>query len=133
MTTGVIVVTHGGGGQAMLEAAERVVGPLPRVTTVEVAAGEPAAEVERRIEAAVQAVGTEAVVFLVDLSGSTPANLCGRLGGREFAVVSGMNLPMLFKLSTADREHGPMHLAEELASTGQKSILVRGQGSHGRR
>jgi hypothetical protein len=40
-------------------------------------------------------------------------------------VLSGMNLPMLFKLATADRAHGALPLAEELRTTGLKSIHIR--------
>ncbi len=123
--TGVVLVTHGAAGQAMLDAAERVLGHIESIATVAVAAGEPAEDLQQRLESAVRAVGTHGVVFLVDLVGSTPSNLAGRVGGR-CAVVSGMNLPMLFKLATVDRTRGARALAEELAQTGLKSIQVRG-------
>ena len=64
------------------------------------------------------------VVFLVDLGGSTPANLCCRQCGGHSAVVSGLNMAMLFKLATADRAAGARHLADELAASGAKSIGV---------
>jgi mannose/fructose-specific phosphotransferase system component IIA len=125
-TTSVILVSHGGAGAAMLEAAERVVGAIDKVAAVAVVQGEPPADVEKRIEAAVAKVGSDGgVVFLVDLGGSTPFNLCCRACGGTSAVVTGMNMPMLFKLSTADRARGPRSLADELASTGTKSIQVR--------
>lgn len=123
--TGVVLVTHGAAGDAMLEAAERVVGHIDSVATVGVALGEATLDVERRLETAARAVGRTGVVFLVDLVGSTPSNLAARIGG-HCAVVSGMNLPMLFKLATIDRSRSARELAEELAQTGQKSIQVRG-------
>jgi mannose/fructose-specific phosphotransferase system component IIA len=122
--TGVVLVTHGGAGDAMKNAAEKVVGPLERVACVNTAPLENAASVERKIDAAVAEVGQEGVVFLVDLSGSTPFNLACRSCAGRGAVVSGMNLPMLFKLATARRDN-PRALADELASTGMKSIQVR--------
>jgi D-glucosaminate-specific PTS system IIA component len=118
-----VLVTHGAAGAAMLAAAEKVVGALPGVVAVSVAPLESKASVEQKIEAAVGEVGGGEVLFLVDLSGSTPFNLaCRACGG---AAVSGMNLPMLFKLATADRTVGARALAEELAQTGKKSIQVR--------
>jgi mannose/fructose-specific phosphotransferase system component IIA len=129
--TGVIVVTHGSAGPAMLEAAERVVGRLDGVRAVEVVQGEASDAAESRIEEAVAELRADGVVFLVDLGGSTPFNICCRSCAGRSAVVSGMNLPMLFKLSTADRRKSPFELAAELAATGTKSILVRSDAGKG--
>jgi mannose/fructose-specific phosphotransferase system component IIA len=127
MKTGVIVVTHGAAAESMVDAAERMVGGLD-VKTVSVKIGEPRLETEQHLEAAVEELGTSDVLFLVDLEGSTPFNLCCRRCGGTAVVLSGMNLPMLFKLATADRLHGPGALAEELAATAIKSIHIRRSG-----
>jgi mannose/fructose-specific phosphotransferase system component IIA len=124
MKTGVVIVTHGAAAPDMVDAAERMVGKLD-VRTVAVQIGEPRGETEDRLEQAVEALGAEEILFLVDLEGSTPFNLCCRRCGGQSVVLSGMNLPMLFKLATADRAHGAMALAEELRSTGLKSIHIR--------
>jgi mannose/fructose-specific phosphotransferase system component IIA len=125
--TGIVVVTHGEAAHAMVDAAERYVGKLD-VRTVEVRMGEPRGETEGRLEAAVEELHTPQVLFLVDLEGSTPFNLCCKRCEGEAVVLSGMNLPMLFKLATADRDHGAAALAEELRATGMKSIHVRSSG-----
>src|SRR5258706_8771812 len=127
MKTGVIVVTHGEAATWMVDAAERMVGKLD-VRTVAVALGEARSDIEARLEAAVDALGSTDVLFLVDLEGSTPFNLCCRRCGGSAVVLSGMNLPMLFKLATADRAHGAAALAEELRATGVKAIPIRGGG-----
>ena len=124
VTTGVVIVTHGDAAVDMVEAAERMVGAL-HVATVAVRIGEPRGETEDRLEQAVEALHSKDVLFLVDLEGSTPFNLCCRKCGGTSVVLSGMNLPMLFKLATADREHGAIVLAEELKATGLKSIHIR--------
>ncbi len=127
MMTAVIVVTHGSSGAEMVRAAEQKVGhAFAQVAAVGVAVDETPARLQQRIDEAVSGLGASEVVFLVDLGGSTPFNLCCRRCGGQSAVVSGVNMPMLFKLSTADREHGARHLADELAASGQKSISVRG-------
>jgi PTS system mannose-specific IIB component len=126
--TGVVIVTHGNAATCMVEAAERVVGKL-NVNTIAVRIGEPRSETESHIEEAVAKLDTDEVLFLTDLEGSTPFNLCCRKCGGSSVVLSGMNLPMLFKLATADRGHGALILAEELKATGLKSIHIRtGQG-----
>lgn len=125
--TGVVIVTHGDAALDMVDAVERMVGRLD-VRTVAVRIGEPRVETESRLEAAVSELHTHDVLFLVDLEGSTPFNLCCRKCGGASVVLSGMNLPMLFKLATADREHGALRLAEELRATGLKSIHIRSGG-----
>jgi mannose/fructose-specific phosphotransferase system component IIA len=122
--TGVVVITHGNAATCMVEAAERVVGTL-NVNTISVRIGEPRSETESHIEEAVDKLDTDEVLFLTDLEGATPYNLCCRKCGGSSVVLSGMNLPMLFKLATADRLHGALTLAEELRATGLKSIHIR--------
>lgn len=110
----VVLVSHGGAAEAMLEAAERVVGAMDGVAAVTVGQGEVPAAVEKRLEEAVARLGggDRGVLFLVDLGGSTPFNLCCRSCGGHNAVVTGMNLPMLFKLATVDRARRPSEIAE---------------------
>ncbi len=129
MQTGVVIISHGDAADSMVQAAERVVGQLD-VRTIAVRIGESRAETESHIESVVAELASDEVLFLTDLEGSTPFNLgCSKCGGRS-VVLSGMNLPMLFKLATADRQHGALMLAEELRATGMKSIHIRtAQGS----
>ena len=122
--TGVVIVTHGDAAVDMVDAVERMVGRLD-VATVAVRIGEARADTESRLERAVESLKASDVLFLVDLEGSTPFNLCCRKCGGTSVVLSGMNLPMLFKLATADRLHGALALAEELRATGLKSIHIR--------
>jgi mannose/fructose-specific phosphotransferase system component IIA len=122
--TGVVIVTHGDAAVDMVDAVERMVGRLD-VATVAVRIGEARADTESRLEQAVESQRSSDVLFLVDLEGSTPFNLCCRKCGGTSVVLSGMNLPMLFKLATANREHGAVALAEDLKATALKSIHIR--------
>jgi mannose/fructose-specific phosphotransferase system component IIA len=119
----VVIVTHGDAASSMVEAAERVVGKLD-VRTIVVKIGESRAETELHIEKVVEDLDADEVLFITDLEGSTPYNLCCRRCGGRSVVLSGMNLPMLFKLATADRAHGALTLAEELRATGVRSIHI---------
>lgn len=125
--TPVVIVTHGKAGADMLDAARRFLGmDLPEVATVGVEPEDDRRAVDGKIGDAVAGLGLltcEDVLFLVDLVGSTPAQLCcSRCDGKSGHVVTGVNLPMLLKLATADREHGPQQLGGELVVTGTKSI-----------
>lgn len=123
-TAAVVIITHGNAAVCMVEAAERVVGALD-VHTISVRIGELRTETESHIESVVDELHADEVLFLTDLEGSTPYNLCCKRCGGRSVILSGMNLPMLFKLATADRAHGALPLAEELRATGMKSIHIR--------
>jgi len=126
--TGVVVVTHGEAAVDMVAAIEAMAGPLADVRSVSVHAGEERAETERRLALAVDELHVDDVLFLVDLEGSTPFNLCCRRCTGHSVVLSGMNMPMLLKLSTTARDVGAEALAEELLATGKKSIHIRTRG-----
>ena len=89
-TAKVIVITHGKAAEDMVDAVERVVGKLD-VRTINVQIGEPRAETESQIERVVDDLRADEVLFLTDLEGSTPYNLCcKRCGGdrhQKFAAV----------------------------------------------
>ena len=126
---GVVVVTHGDLGAALLRSATGLVGALPALATVACSSGQPASEVREAVHGAADSVdGGDGVLFLVDLAGSTPCNACvAECATRTGDLLSGVNLPMLLKLASADRAAGPAALATELESTAQRSIR-RGGG-----
>ena len=98
-------------------------GKLAEVRTVNVVASDP--EVRHKIEEAIRAVdGGEGVLLLTDLLGGSPTQLClSFLHERKVEVVTGVNLPMLLKLSNL-RESGRAirEIAREIAAAGQRSI-----------
>jgi mannose PTS system EIIA component len=125
--TAVVIVTHGQAGADMVDAAQKFLHmELPQVATVGVAPEDDLGSVDRKISQAVEGLGfstCDDVLFLVDLVGSTPAKLCCRkCDGRGGHVVTGLNMPMLLKLATADRNRPPEELGSELVATGTKSI-----------
>lgn len=125
--TAVVIVTHGQAGADMVDAAQKFLHmELPQVATVGVAPEDDLGIVDRKISQAVEGLGfntCDDVLFLVDLVGSTPAKLCCRkCDGRGGHVVTGLNMPMLLKLATADRSVAPEELGNMLVATGTKSI-----------
>jgi PTS system mannose-specific IIA component len=130
---GVVVAAHGRLAEELLRTAEAVVGPLPKVGTVNVLASDP--EVRHKFEEAIRAVdGGEGVLLLTDLLGGSPTQLClSFLHERKVEVVTGVNLPMLLKLVSLRAAGKPIaQLAREVAEAGQKAIghaseLLRGR------
>lgn len=122
---GVVVAAHGGLAEALVAAAEEIVGPLPRLRAISFPPHEGLTEVQARIRTAVDEVDEgDGVVVLVDLFGGTPANCClPLLDDGNLDIVTGVNLPMLMRLPAArERLHAPQELARDLAAYGQRNV-----------
>jgi PTS system mannose-specific IIA component len=120
---GVVIATHGKLAEEMIRTAEAVVGRLEQVVPVSVVATSP--DMRSDLNAAIQRVDQgEGVLLLTDLLGGSPTNLCvSLLMERKVEVVTGVNLPMLLKLSGL-RSSGKSirEIAHDLAEAGQRSI-----------
>jgi PTS system mannose-specific IIA component len=124
---GVVVVTHGQLATELLHAAEAIVGDLPRFAAVSIGWHDDTDDAREEIRQAIARVQEESgVLLLTDMFGGTPSNL-----GLSFVepdrveVVTGVNLPMLIKLSSL-RPAGPelLEVARELRETGRNAIHV---------
>jgi PTS system mannose-specific IIA component len=125
---GLVLVTHGGSGACLLGAAEEIVGPLAASASVAVVVGEEYPDVVRRVAQACDSVDAGAgILILVDVHGSSEFQACLAMldGTRPMEILCGVNLPMLIKLATLDREHmAPAELADLLKEVGKRSIRL---------
>src|ERR687891_477893 len=99
---GVVVVTHGHLATELLNAAETIVGDLPRVTAVSIGWHEDVQDAREEIAQAVGRVQAEhGVLVLTDMFGGTPSNLgMTFLETGRVEVITGVNLPMLIKVAS---------------------------------
>jgi mannose/fructose-specific phosphotransferase system component IIA len=127
-SVGLVVVTHGGAADCMLDAVAGILGPLPASFAISISMQEHFDETLERVTRACERVdGGAGVLLLVDLQGSSPYQACMAMmdGTRAVEVVCGVNLAMLLKLSTVDRrELRPHELAELLREVGRRSIRL---------
>lgn len=100
---GVVLVTHGGLGQALRDAMEHVVGAQAQVATVSIGPDDDMEAMRAEIIRRIDEVDTgDGAVLLTDMFGGTPSNLAISMIGRGgVEVISGVNLPMLVKLAKA--------------------------------
>jgi mannose PTS system EIIA component len=120
---GVVVATHGKLAEEMIRTAEGVVGKLDQVIPFAVVATSP--DTRGDLKAAIQRADQgDGVLLLTDLLGGSPTNLCvSFLKERKVEVVTGVNLPMLLKLSGLRASgNGIAQIAHDLAEAGQRSI-----------
>lgn len=102
MTCGILLVTHPGVGNALLEVATRLLRQLPLKTEAfEVPFDADLDALLPLASAALRRVdGGEGVLILTDLYGASPANLAGQLArlGTPVRRVSALSLPMLLRV-----------------------------------
>lgn len=125
---GVLVVTHGEFGQALLGAAQLILGPQEGILSVSVLVTRGVEDilVELKSGLAKLEMGL-GVLILTDLFGGTPTTLSlSLLKAGNIEVVSGVNLPMLIK-SLQSRSLPLAELAQQAKEAGQKGIVVPGE------
>ena len=124
---GIVIVTHRQLGDALIDAAQFVIGSQPeRISAVSIDLKESADVLRKKIEAAIAAAGSaEGVLILTDMFGGSPSNLSySFLEEGRIEVISGVNLPILIKAINT-REKQPLEkLAETLEQYGKKSISL---------
>ncbi|WP_323040822.1 PTS fructose transporter subunit IIA [Gemmobacter sp.] len=127
---GIVVVAHGGLARELLAAVEHVVGKLQGVRAISIDPEYDRLAKGTEIRAAADSVdGGSGVAVLVDLHGSSPANLCQAVcGPAPRHILTGANVPMLLKL--VQSRHLPLDAAVQAALVaGRKYIDGRELGS----
>ncbi len=126
MSVGLLLVTHDGIGDLLLQTAENIFGnpPLKSGTIPVTDDSDREQLLQQAIQLADRLDDGDGVLVLTDLFGSTPANIATDLQQENrINVVSGVNLPMLLKVFN----YASLDLAtltEKVLSGGQKSILA---------
>lgn len=124
---GVVIVTHYRLAQEFLQALELIVGKLDHVRAIGL---DPTAiapeEMRLRIQKAIDEVDSgQGVLVTVDMFGGTPSNLSlAFLEEGKVEVVTGLNLPMLVKISRQKEEVALHELAELAKDYGRRNISV---------
>ncbi len=123
---GVVVVTHCRLAEELISAAAMIVGQLKGFEAVSIDPRSDPDEIREQIVAAIRKVDRgSGVLILTDMFGGTPATISfSFLQDNRIEVVTGVNLPMLLKLSTYDSDMTLGELAEFIKSYGQKNINI---------
>jgi PTS system mannose-specific IIA component len=122
---GVVVVTHGQLATELLNAAEMIVGELPRFAAVSIGWHEDTQDAREEISAALGRVQQgQGVLILTDMFGGTPSNLALTFLDQNVEVISGVNLPMLIKLAGLSPQASLLDAAREMREHGRNAIWV---------
>jgi PTS system mannose-specific IIA component len=122
---GVVVVTHGQLATELLNAAETIVGELPRFAAVSIGWHEDTEDARAEIARAIGRVSQGGgVLILTDMFGGTPSNLAMTFLGDTVEVITGVNLPMLIKLADLGERADLLTAAREMREQGKAAIWV---------
>ncbi|WP_273888900.1 PTS sugar transporter subunit IIA [Rubrobacter naiadicus] len=130
---GLVVVAHGDLAASLLESAALIAGEPERAAAVGFGMEEGPDALREKVLAEVERLGGE-VLFLVDLPGGTPSNVCARIAlERNLRVVSGVNLPMLVELLLVEEGETLDGAAKVALEAGRDGVLdvtdmIRDQG-----
>ena len=121
---GIVIVTHLRLGEELLGVAELIVGKLKQFVAVSIDPSAGVEEIREKISASIRKVDRgEGILILTDMFGGTPSNISlSFLEESKIEVITGVNLPMLLKLSTYEGEGDLVELAQFIKTYGQKNI-----------
>jgi PTS system mannose-specific IIA component len=123
---GIVVVTHGQLATELLNAAEAIVGDLPRFAAVSIGWHEDVSDAREEIAKAIAWVDQgDGVLVLADMFGGTASDLAmSFLAGANVEVVTGVNLPMLIRLADLPAQANLLEAARETRRQGRDAIWV---------
>ena len=123
---GMVVVTHGNLGEALLDTCSMIIGECSGITSISVQAGDDVEKTRERIASSIKEVmGDKGVILLVDMFGGTPSNISlSFLGSDDIEVVTGVNLPMLTRLRGLGDDVTLHEAASALRDYGREHIKV---------
>ncbi len=123
---GVVVVTHGQLATELVNAAEAIIGDLPKFAAVSIGWHDDVDDAREEIRQAIARVqGPSGVLLLTDMFGGTPSNLALTfLEANRVEILTGVNLPILIKLAGLQTSADLSAVAREIREAGRNAIWV---------
>ena len=125
---GAVIVTHGQLANELVSAAEMIVGEIHHIMAVSIGWHDDVDVARQEIERAIQRVDAgNGVLLLTDMFGGTPTNIAASfLGQAPVEIVTGVNLPMVIKVATQEKDEPLAELARRVCDEGQRQIHLAG-------
>jgi PTS system mannose-specific IIA component len=121
---GVVLITHPNLGEEFIRSVETICGKLPFLASVSIDTRKGVEELREEITRAIKTVDSgKGVLILTDMFGGTPSNMSlAFLSVGRVEVVTGLNLPMLIKISNCREGRTLQELAKMVKEAGQRNI-----------
>ena len=123
---GALVVTHGNLGRELVAAAEMIVGEISHIQSVSVGWHDDVNDARKDIEKRIAEVEDgQGVIVLTDMFGGTPSNIAFSFHDPgKVDVVTGVNLPMIIKITGQKDGDTLDSLARSVRDQGRTSISI---------
>lgn len=126
---GIILASHGDFADGILHSSTMIFGEQDNIKAVSISPSEGPDDLQKKLKDAVSALDNQDdVLLLVDLWGGTPFNQTNVLweeNKEKWAVVSGLNLPMLIEaLGSRLAMESAHEIAEQIINTAREGIKV---------
>ena len=123
---GVLITTHGNLGNELIRATELIKGPLKDVLHISIDQTKGVEDLKKEIGNAIKKLDKgEGVLILTDLFGGTPSNISlSFMKEGKVEVLTGVNLPMMLKLSDVKEEMSLNEYACMIKEYGKKNISL---------
>lgn len=126
---GGVIVSHGQLATELLAAAEMVVGDLKHIAAVSIGWHDDVEAARAEVDRAIKQVSDgSGVLLLTDMFGGTPTNISAMFMEDEgVEIVTGVNLPMVIKVASQNREFTLDELSQAVEAQGKQSIYRAGE------
>jgi PTS system mannose-specific IIA component len=123
---GVLITTHGNLGNELIKSAELIKGPLDDILHVSVDQTKNVEDLKKEISNAIKKLDKgRGVLILTDLFGGTPSNISlSFIKEGKVEVLTGVNLPMVLKLSEVKEDMTLRDFACLIKNYGEKNIML---------
>jgi len=124
---GVLIVTHGGFGDALLKTLQMIVGETEGIHSVPLLSSDSGENLRLKIEKALDQLDPQGrgTLILVDMLGGTPFNVSIQLATeRNVKVITGVNLPMMIKVISHREDDNLEALCLDIQQTTREGIVT---------
>jgi PTS system mannose-specific IIA component len=123
---GVLIITHGNLGNELIQVTRLIRGEMEGVLAISVDETKGVESLKNEITAAIKKLDSgKGVLILTDLFGGTPSNISlSFLKEGKVEVVTGVNLPMMLKVSETKDEKALSEFADFIRNYGKNNIYL---------
>jgi PTS system mannose-specific IIA component len=121
---GGVIVSHGKLAEELLNALTIILGEAPNIEAISIGWYDDVEESKKKISQSLKNVDQKngAIIF-TDMFGGTPSNLSfSFLAENNIEIITGVNLPMLIKFVSLQRNNNLKDVARKVAEQGKKNI-----------
>ena len=121
---GGIIVSHGKLAEELLNALTIILGEAPNIEAISIGWYDDVEDSRKKISQSLKKVDQKnGMILFTDMFGGTPSNLSfSFLKENQVEIITGVNLPMLIKFVSLQRNNSLKEVAKKVVEQGKKNI-----------